>query len=394
MYPRRPRSTAIHSFLLCSARRFAVIGALTLVVMPLTSETAHASPSRTLLPPTTMKGEVRQIHLRRVEKALSDTLAFSGAITVLSEPTPVEDKSQKLKVNVAASDPRIARADLHRQQGTDLAAEGKHRAASSELQNSIGLYVAAYAELVDYTKLADAYARAGVSAYAAGKKSAVAGFFDDGLRLQPTLTIDRRAADKGLLALFDARRAEAESGAKASIVVSGEAAGAIAYVDGVRIGELPATCGGLARGDHFVQVRGDGWHAYAKRVHIRSKDVAVKAKLKAVKVADPTGPSASLAFSDLAPCIEGGNMPGKICKQTAAEFVLYSVLVADRYGRLALHAFLQRSDGKVVVVPLRELDKNLSDVAAQITELSKDVGQMVTEFPVDRALTRAPKLFK
>jgi hypothetical protein len=386
-----------------NAGRVALLVAALAAATAVTTPAAYANPARTLLPPTQTMGEVRQIHLRRVEKGLRDTLAFSGKIAVLSEPTPVEEKKSKTKAQPLASDPRIQKADLARQEGTDLAMEGKHRQALPKLKKAIALYEAAYAELVDYSKLADAYARAGVSAWAGGKGArASAGFFDDGLRLQPTLAIDRRAADKGLLALFDARRAAAEAGAKASVVITGDAEGAIAFVDGVRVGPLPATASGLGRGTHFVQVRGDGWHTFAKRVRVGGKDVTVKARLKAIKAADPGAPAAVLSFDDLAPCVAKGDFSdkacrrvvAKICRQAAADYVLYSWLVADRYGRLALHAFLQRADGKVVVVPARDLDKNLSDVAAQITELSKEVGELVADFPVDRALNKRSKLFR
>ncbi|MEY3014475.1 MAG: hypothetical protein RIT45_3210 [Pseudomonadota bacterium] len=364
---------------------------------------AHAGTARTLVPPTHTIGEVRAIHLRRVEKALRDTLSFSGKVTVLAEPTPVDPPKKGKKVDVLAVDPRIQKADLARQEGTDLALAGNHGKALPQLQKAIKLYEASYAELADYTKLADAYARAGVSAFVAGKgKARAAAFFDAGLTLQPTLAIDRRNADKALLELFDARREAAEKTRDGVIELEGEGEGAIVFIDGVRAGGLPSRRDGLPRGTHYVQVRAEGFKTFAKKVRVGAKPTKVKVKLKALKVAKDAGLGRILGFADVEGCVKKGEFSsrdcrrdaGQLCKQTAADFLLYSVLVADRYGRLTLHAFLQRADGKVVAMPEREIDKNLSDVAARITELSNDVGAAVANFPVDRALAKKPKLFR
>lgn len=363
---------------------------------------ADAAPARTLLMPTHTIGEVRAIHLRRVEKGLSSTLAFSGKVAVVADTTPVDPPDDGKKAAPLVVDPRIQKADLARQEGTDLAMAGNHKKALPLLQKAIKLYEASYAELADYTKLADAYARAGVSAHAAGKgKSTVAKFFDAGLTLQPTLAIDRRAADKELLAIFDARREANEKSSDGVIEIEGAAEGAVVFLDGVRVGGVPSRRDGLPRGTHFVQVRADGFRPFAKKVRVGSKPAKVKVKLKALP-AEASAAAKVLGFDALEPCVKKGEFSKRgckkdvsaLCKQTASEFVLYSVLVADRYGRLTLHAFLQRADAKVIALPGREIDKNLSDVSARLSELSNDVGAAVADFPVDRSLDRKPKLFR
>jgi hypothetical protein len=373
--------------------------ALALAVLPSTA--ALAAPARLLLVPLHAIGEVREIHQRRVSKGLADALAGSGAVTLVRDTKPVQ-ASERPAAAAVAVDPRIQRADELRQQGTELAMADQHAKALPLLQRAIAGYLAAWAELVDFGKLADAYARAGVSAYGAGKPAKVAArFFDDGLRLQPTLAIDRRRASKELLALFDARRAALEAGPRGAIRVEGAAEGAEVYIDGVRAGPLPAQRDGLPAGPHVVQVRGERWITFAKRVSVGRKEVVVKAKLRPV-LARLAEAARVWTFDDLTPLIVGGAFVGgkgravvaKLAAQTAAAFLLYPVIVADRYGRLSLHAFLQRADGKVVALPEAEIDKNLSDVAAKISALVAAAGAAVERFPLERALDKPPKLLR
>lgn len=363
---------------------------------------ALAAPARTLILPTATIGDVRPIQLKRIEKGIADTLAFSGKIVSVVETTPVDPPTKGKPAAPMAIDPRLQRADTLRQEGTDAQLEGKHAVALGKLEAAIGAYRAGYAELVDYTKLADAYARAGVAAFQAGKGAAKAAkHFDAGLVLQPTLAIDRRKADKELLALFDARREALEAAPRQTLRVEGAFEGAEVFVDGVRIGALPAEATNLPAGEHYLQVRGDAWQPYAKKVAIGRKDVAIKAKLKPVKVEAEVGHGKVLAFDDIKHCTEKGEMTSKGCvklamalaKQTATELLLHPVVVSDRYGRLTLHGFLQRADGKTLSLAPREIDKNLTDLNAQLTEMANEVGTAAAAFPTARALDRKPKLF-
>ena len=367
------------------------------------AQPAQAAPARTLILPTVTIGEVRPIQLKRIEKGIADTLSFSGKVTSITDPSPVDPpKSGKVAAPMAV-DPHLQRADTLRQDGTDAQLEGKHAVALSKLEAAIAAYRAGYAELVDYTKLADAYARAGVAAYQAGKGAAKAAkHFDAGFILQPTLAIDRRKADKELLALFDGRREALEAAPRQTLRVEGEAEGAEVFVDGVRVGALPAEVPNLAPGEHYLQVRGDAWQTYAKKVAVHRKGLTVKAKMKPVKVEAEVGHGKILSFDDIKHCTEKGEMTTKPClklaaafaKQTATELLLHPVVVADRYGRLTLHGFLQRADGKTLALSPREIDKNLTDLNAPLTELANEVGAAAADFPTARALDRKPKLFR
>lgn len=378
--------------------RLALAGALLAGPRPAAAEPA----TRLLLLPMAVRGEVRPIQLRRVETGLRDTLGFGGAISVITDATPVAP-SEPGKVKPTAVDPRLERADAQRQEGTDLATDGKHAAALAKLEAAIAGYQGAFADLVDFTKLADAYARAGVAAWQAGKgPKRAAAHFDAGLTLQPTLAIDRRKADKELLALFDGRRAALEAAPRGVIRVEGPAVEAEVFVDGVRIGSLPAQRDELLAGDHYVQVRAEGFVPFAKRVQVKGKVVAVLVKLKARPEAAPGAKPAIVTLDALKPCTETGEMNSKSCVslakgvagQTAVTLLLHPLLVADRYGRLTLHCFLQRDDGKVIALQPREIDKNLADVAARLTEVATEASGAARAFPEARALSGKPKIFR
>ncbi len=359
---------------------------------------------RAFVLPSAIRGDVRPLHQKRVDKGLVDTLGFTGKVTTVADATPVDPPEKGKKVRPPPKvDARLERADMLRQQGTDLQQEGKLGPALGRFQAAIAGYRGAFSQLVDYTKLADAYARAGVCAFT-GKDGAAqaAGYLDAGLRLQPTLAIDRRKADKALLELFDARRAALEAGPRGSVRVEGVAEGAEVFVDGVRVGALPATASGLPFGEHFVQVRGEGWQPFAKTVSVGRSEALVKAKLKAVPQEAEVGAGKVIAIGDLAACTQNGDMVGRAClklaaalaKQTACALVLHPLIVSDRYGRLTLHLFVQRADGKTVALGPRELDKALSDLNAKLTEIAEELGHVAAEFPESRALDGKPKAYR
>ncbi len=359
---------------------------------------------RAFVLPSAIRGDVRPLHQKRVDKGLVDTLGFTGKVTAVADATPVDPPEKGKKVRPPPkTDARLERADTLRQQGTDLQQEGKPGPALARFQAAIAGYRGAFAVLVDYTKLADAYARAGVCAFGGkGGAAEAASYFDAGFRLQPTLAIDRRKADKALLELFDARRAALEAGPRGSIRVEGVAEGAEVFIDGVRVGALPATAPGLSLGEHVVQVRGEGWQPFAKAVTVGRSEAVVKVKLKPVPQEAEVGAGKIIAISDLAACTQNGDMAARGCvklaaalaKQTACEMVVHPLVVSDRYGRLTLHLFVQRADGKTVAIAPRELDKALSDLNAKLTEIAEEVGTVAGDFPVSRALEGKPKAYR
>jgi hypothetical protein len=126
--------------------------------------------SRLLVVPSVPVGEVRAVQEKRVAKAIADQMATSGAFDVVTDKDKVADKvdGKKGAPKVSTASKRIEAADAVRQEGADLLTDGKAAEALDKLRDAIGLYSKAYLELVDYGKLADAYASAAEAAFQAG----------------------------------------------------------------------------------------------------------------------------------------------------------------------------------------------------------------------------------
>lgn len=366
-----------------------------------------SSEIKVLLVPPAALGEVRPVFEKRIAKALQDALAFSSRLELRTDSdraaAPEADKKKAVQVRGSLTSRRIDEADQMRQEGTDLAADGKHGPALDRLRDAIAGYERSYLELVDYTKLADAYARAGLSAFhsGAGLGEAVR-LFELGITLQPTLVVDRRKQPKELLDAFDAVHARFDKQPKLAITIEGAATGAEAFVDGVKVGPLPARKEGLIPGAHYVQVRGDGWQPWGQEVMLRGKDAKVTAKATAQKVTAPPPAEIELSVEMLDPCSRQGLYHADLCKgravklakQTGAEFLVFCAIRADRYGRLTLHPFVMdgKSGATVALRPL-ELAQDLGDLNARAALVEADVDAALRPFSAARALTKTPSAY-
>jgi hypothetical protein len=326
-------------------------------------------------------------------------------VEVVTDKDKVADKADPKKgaPKASAASKRIDAADAIRQAGIDLQAEGKAKEAFDKFREAIGLYEKAYLELVDFTKLADAYSRAGVVAFGLGKPAAeVTRLFELGIAIQPTLVIDRRKQDKALLELFDSTHERLDKAAKAALAVDGKAAGRVdVYVDGVKVGDgLPARAEGLLPGSHYVQVRGDGLQPWGAEVKVKGKDAKVTAKLVAL-AAEEKRVEAPATLASLADCAKAGQFHQSLCKapvaklakQTGAAYFVFAAIRADRYGRPTVHPFLV--DAALGAVPLKaiELAADLNDLNRRLSEVEAEVAKSVAEFPKARVLTKTPAVF-
>lgn len=388
-----------------SPRQLGLLALAGLIAAALPAHAGEAkAPPGILVVPTSQVGEVRGLFLRKVSQSIRDTLHFSNAARVLKDTDRAgKEEDAKGGPKLTAIGKQIMRADAVRQEATDLAMADKHKLAYKKFRHAIKAYELSFSELVDFNKLADAYARAAVSAWHSHKGvNEVKELFRVGLALQPTLVIDRRRAGAKLLAVFDGLRENNEKARRYSIEVVGEAPGTTVYIDGVKVGPMPAKQGGLLAGLHYVQVWGPGWQRYARSVRLKSGDEVVKAKCKP----EPTKKEKVVRvwkMDDLLPCAVEGAFTGKTCRetiqaiaaQTGADYVLFSVLAADRYQRLTVHTFLAEADsGKAVAQKPIPVAQNLSDINARMTEMERQVVAAATDFPKARALNKPPKVFK
>lgn len=368
---------------------------------------ASKTRQRVLLVPPAALGEVREILQKRVGKAMSDALAVQAQIELLTD----KDRAEKTAPDKPKAGPKqtftsrqIEEADLMRQEGTDAASEGKHSEALGKFRGAISMYEKSYMELVDYSKLADAYARAGISGFQAGVSAAeVTRWFEAGVAIQPTLVIDRRKQSKELLDLFDGAHERAEKSARAGIAVDGTAAGAEVFVDGVKIGPLPASKADLFAGTHYVQVRGEGLVPWGTVVKLKGKETKVTAKVVEIKKTAAAIPEVELKIDALAECAKTGtfmtekckHIVTKLSKQTGADFLLFCAIKADRYGRIGLNPFVMEA-ASLAVVSLKPVDlaADLGDLNAKSAVMAGDLDTAIHPFDKKRGLTKPPAVFK
>ncbi len=370
--------------------------------------TAAEGPARVVVVPAATLGEVREIFVKRLNKKIRDVLAFAGRVKVLKaeDRLPKHLTEKKVIKKPSKAQLQLAEADRLRLEGMDFYGKAKFKRAYRRFLHATQIYEKYFYELVDYNNLADAYARAAVAASRGGlKKHDVKFLFTNGLSLQPTLVIDRRKAPAKLLEMFDSLVAITKKAKRkeVALVAKGDAEGAIAYVDGHRVGPLPGRRGGLLSGYHYVQVRSPNHKPWGKQIRIRSKNVTVKIKLKPIKKKKVKAPPKPLTFADLGWCKNTGSFHDKKCKklgkrmaaQTGAGWLLYSALKADRYGRLTVHAFLSRgSDAAFVALPPIQLKKNLGDLNAKMPALEEEVSKRIAKWPRKRAMRKRPSAFK
>lgn len=368
---------------------------------------AEDGKPKLLLVPTIYVGEVRAIYEKRIQKSLGDALSSSGRVELLTDKDraekPALPKDKTAPVKSTPQSRHIDEADMWRQEGTDLATEGKHKEALAKFRDAIGAYERSSSELVDFSKLADAYARAGLSAYASGGGLAeTTRLFEAGVTIQPTLVIDRRKQEKELLDAFDSAHERLENGKRFAIAVEGVGEGAEVFVDGVKIGALPAKSTPLPLGTHHVQVRGANWQPWATAVKIKNKDVVVTAKPVEVKKEKAARKEVELGIDAMEDCAKAGAFGSDKCripaaklgKQTGATYLVFTAVKPDRYGRLSLHPFVMES-ASGATVPLKPIDlaSDLADLNARAAAFESEVADGTEHFAKARALTGTPKVY-
>lgn len=360
---------------------------------------------RVLVVPPAAIGEVTAVHLKRIGKGIADQLKTSSVFDVITDKDKVAERKdgKKNAPKVSAASKRIDAADGVRMDGLNLQTDGKHREALEKFEDAIALYEKAYLELVDYGNLADAYSRAGVCAFYAGKgASEVSEWFERGIAIQPTLVIDRRKQDKALLDLFDKVHDQMDKMPKLSIEIEGTPTdGVDAWVDGVRIGPLPAKAQNLVPGTHYAQIHAEGFAPWGTVVHLRGRDAKVTAKVVPLKVEEKKVEPPTTVDA-LADCARFGGFHLPVCKnpvaklsrQVGANFFVFAAVKLDRFGRPTVHPFLMDT-GLMAAVALKpqELAADLGDLNRKMADLEGEVSKAVEEFPKARALNRVPSVW-
>jgi len=361
-------------------------------------------PRLIVVPPQSL-GDPHVTQERRILRSAQDQFTASSVFDVGTDRDKVTEKTDPKKggPKPTAASKRIEAADAVRQEGIDLQAEGKHGDALDKLRDAATLYEKAYLELVDYSKLADAYMRAGVCAHYAGQGAGAATrWFELGIAIEPTLVIDRRKQDKALLDLFDSTHERMSKAPKFAIELDGPpTAGIEAFVDGVKLVSFPGKSPPIMPGTHYAQIRGEGHVPWGTVVHLGKKDAKVTVKITAIKV-EERKPEVPLTIDALADCARVGAfaMPlckapaAKLAKQTGANWFWFGLLRFDRFNRPGVVPFLMdAAAGLTVQLKPIDLQPDLGDLNRKMTEHEAEVSAAVASFPKARALTKQPSAY-
>ena len=355
--------------------------------------------------PLSRRDGVGALAAARVEEYLRAMVEAGGQVTLVAPDVVESGRARRGSARTASATQTEAQKNLDKADEALIA--GRDGLASGEdldtayalLEASIARFEKYFTELVDFTKLVDAYARAADAALKLGKKNEAKANITKALTIQPTLVLDRKASEE-LRELVKTTR-ETLAGRKAgSIAVTANVEGAQLYVDGVSVGDVPAEAKDLFPGTHFVQVKKEGAETWGKAVTVRGRQIKLSAKLD-VEEDEGTEIAIAVRFDDIKPVAEKGNFHEKLAKnfsfmfsrQLRARFLLYGVLAKSARG-IELHLFLfDATIRKFAALDPVEFSANLSNMQMKILEAEGLIRAAVASFPEKNEVTEQPPVF-
>jgi tetratricopeptide (TPR) repeat protein len=342
----------------------------------------------------------------RIEEYLRAMIDAGGVVALI--PDDVVTSGRPRKASRRAKSPAQTDAQRNLDKADEALIAGRDGLESGEdlstayrlLEAAIERYEKYFVELVDFTKLVDAYARAAECALKLGKKSDAKAHITKALTIQSTFVVDQQRAYKDLVELVTETRDRLDKRRNGSISVKANVEDAIVFVDGVKLGAAPAEAKDLFAGTHYIQVKRDGADPWGKAVTVSGREVKLTAKLI---VEEDEGSEIALAvrFGDIKPFPDQGEYHTKLvrnysalfARQIRAQYLLFGVL-ARTARSIELHLFLFDAD-KRKVASLRPIEfaTNLGDMQMKILEAEGVVRAAIASFPEDRVVTDVPEVY-
>ncbi|MEY3013761.1 MAG: hypothetical protein RIT45_2496 [Pseudomonadota bacterium] len=364
-----------------------------------------SKPGLALVPLARREG-VKTLAAARIEEYLRAMIEAGGVVTLIPEDVvssgrPRRQSRRTKSVAQSESQKQLDKADEALIAGRDSLQAGDDLAMAYRLlEAAIDRYEKHFIELVDFTKLVDAYARAAEAALKLGKKSDATALVTKALTIQPTFVLDNVRSYPELVELLKTTRERLAKRRAGSIEVTANVEGAAVFVDGVRLGSAPAEAKELYPGTHYVQVKKDNAEPWGKAVTVRGRTVKVNAKLE---VEEEEGSEIALAvrFSDIKPIPEKGEYHTKLvrnysfmfARQIQAQYLLYGVLANSARG-IELHLFLfDFKARKVAALQPVEFAANLANMQMKILEAEGYVRAAIASFPADRVVSDVPEVY-
>jgi hypothetical protein len=359
--------------------------------------------------PFTRRGEVGTLQAARIEEYLRQMLDAGGAVKLLNAkvidtgkpigPAPSASNSGPQKETAATK--ALDKADKLAVTARTMLEEGE------EAEDALKLLTAAaqryednFVELVDFTKLVDAYAQAAAATLVLKRDKDAKAWVVKALTIQPTFVVDARKANKVLQSLVTQVRQELANKPTAALTVECNQKEAEVYVDGVKLGAPPATAAELAPGTHYVQVRRGGASPWGQTFVAKGKPATVKAILQ---MDEEPGSEIELGISpeDIKGFAASGKFHEKLFKNSAALFakqvrashLLYGV-VARTSRSLELHLFLYNARlKKTCAIDKVDYDPKLTDLQMKTLDAEGRVRSALGGCGADREVKALPEVF-
>ncbi len=351
------------------------------------------------------RGDAGLLAVQRIEEYLRQMLDAGGAVRVL--PAKVVETGKPLtgtaRPAAATNQPAspqakaIEKADKLVTAARDIVAEGEALGdATKLLMAAVDRYEQNYVELVDFSKLVDAYALLAQVSLTQSDSKAAADWVSRALAIQPTFVVDGRKQNKELKGLVDKTREALESKPRTELQIEATQPESEVFVDGVKLGTAPVTAKDLLTGVHYVQVRKAGASPWGQTLLAKGKLLQVKAVLQ-MQVAPENEIAVTVSADDIKDHANKGQFNEKIFKNSAALFArqiaathLLFGLVNRRPTTLELHLFVFNAKSKktCAVAPI-EYASNLTNLQMQTLDAEGRVRTAVMSCNSDVAATPA-----
>lgn len=345
--------------------------------------------------------DVSRIISVKIEEFFSAILSVSDKIKVLREDDLII-RTEGVSVAGPKANPKLEQADKLVWQGKEEIDKKRFQDAVQTFRSAVELYEANFAELVDYDKLVDAHLNMAVAYFGAGYEDNGADALQQVVSLRPDVTVDKKTHSPSFIAALEKVQKKFSSYKPGTTTITSTPAGAKVFIDGVLRGQAPVTVKDLQKGDHYVQVRMDGYETFAVQVRAPlgndTEKVDAKLSTAGAAVADTQGVEGEFISPEpLVPYAESGNFgenfgraAQRFTQKGNVDFLVYQYLSTTADGYL-LNLFLyDKGKGAIAALQPVKFDRELTNLQVNLLESEQALIRGMAAFPMSKVVTDPP----
>lgn len=292
----------------------------------------------------------------------------------------------------------VAEAEELYTSGIGLLAAGDPAKASESFQLAVDIMENNVPDISNFDVLADALSNLALAYHEAGFDLDARKNMKQFAQLRPDATLDPDKYNEELIGIYEDEAAKVKKGGPGKLKIDASIEGATVFIDGDEKGATPLTVEDVGFGHHYLVVRSPtGGAVWSEKIRVRGRDREQEFTAELGEVAEdavaeddslPTfyrqliETAATGRFgTDLEPYLK------ELVTQTGAEFVVWILMYKEGTTYRAAPFAYRASDAMIVQGDGTSFDIELSNLRAGISELSKTVVGLVTNFPEDSAIT-------